>query len=97
MLSLESELVLLDFNSATYLKQEIEKRQTDMSWFRKDSQEEDEIIVEVNSTIFEALANADAVREIESETGRNLREQLTVEEVMEMEKETRLRGFIRRN
>lgn len=91
MLSLEAQFILSDFADASALLTEVKGEE--MSWFRKGSEQEDELVVEANSVIFDALANADVVREIEAETGRNLREQLTVEEVMEMERESKLRGW----
>lgn len=68
-----------------------------MSWFRKGSVEEDAMVIEATNVIFDNLANADQVKQIEVMTGKNLRDQITVEELLDMEKEREMRSFTRRN
>lgn len=68
-----------------------------MAWFRKGSVEEDVVIAESQDFVLDALSDADRVNKIDLHTGRNVRDQLTVEEAEEMEKESRLRKWGRRN
>lgn len=64
-----------------------------MAWFHRGSAEEDKIVSDVAKTLLDGVSDADQVRTIEAKHGRNLRDQLTVEEAEEMYKEGRLRGF----
>lgn len=62
-------------------------------WFRKGSADEDEMVADSHDMILDAVADADLVREIDLETGENLRDQVTVEQAIEMHRESELRRF----
>lgn len=64
-----------------------------MSWFRKDTADEDKTLAEAAETVIEGAVDADTVNRIELRTGRNLRDQLSVAEAEEMRREADLRGF----
>jgi hypothetical protein len=68
-----------------------------MAWWRKGSQEEDELMVEAADVVIDNISNADNITNIELLTGKNMRDQLTVEEVLEMDRDRQLRRFGRRN
>lgn len=68
-----------------------------MAWWRKGSQEEDEVMAEAADVVLDTLSDADKVSKIELHTGRNLRDQLTVEEAEETDKDRRLRRWPWRN
>jgi hypothetical protein len=68
-----------------------------MAWWRKGSAEEDQVVSTANDTVLDALSDADTVSKIDCLTNRNLREQLTVGEAIEMDKERQLRRFPNRN
>lgn len=68
-----------------------------MAQWKKSSSQEDEIVVESCNVIIDTLTNADSVNKIDLATGRNLRDQLTIEQVQDMDYERRLRGFKNRN
>jgi len=64
-----------------------------MAWWRKGSQDEDEMVSQAADTVIGALSDADTVGKIDTLTTRNLRDQVTVEEAMEMNSERELRRF----
>jgi len=64
-----------------------------MAWWRRGSDEEDEMVSNAADTVLGALSDADTVSKIGCVTDRNLRDQLTVEEAIEMNKERELRRF----
>lgn len=64
-----------------------------MKWFRKDSAEEDQVVAEAAKTVTEGLSDADFNGRVERANGRNLRDQMTVEQAEEIENEGKLRGF----
>lgn len=64
-----------------------------MAWFHRGSADEDKVVVEANSIVLEAVSNADTVGKIDTHSGKNIRDQLTVEQAMEMNREKELRGF----
>lgn len=68
-----------------------------MSWFRKGSEEEDKMVASANGVILDTLSDADTVKLIEGSTKKNLRDQVTVEQATELNRERELRGFSRRN
>lgn len=68
-----------------------------MAWWRRGSQDEDTVLAEAADTVLDGLSDADTVRKIGCVTDRNLRDQLTVEEAMELDRERQLRRFGRRN
>lgn len=98
MLSIENEIILHEWDVAIHTLNEIKKGKIEVTRFRLGSIEDDEIVVEANSLILDTLANADSVAAILKETNKNLRDQLSLQEAIEMHKERELRGFgIRRN
>jgi len=68
-----------------------------MAWWRKGSKEEDETYIEAADIILDCVADADGVALIDLGTGRNMRDQLTIEEAEEMYDEARLRSWKNRN
>lgn len=64
-----------------------------MAWWRKDSPDEDEMVSKAADTVISALSDADTVGKIDIITNRNLRDQLTVEQAMEINTERELRRF----
>lgn len=64
-----------------------------MAWWRRDTEDDDKTFVESTNIINAALGDGDFVNRIEAQTGKNLREQLSVEEVEEMNKEANLRRW----
>lgn len=68
-----------------------------MTWFRKGSKEEDEIVSESCDILIDEVLDADKVNKIDLHTGRNIRDQLTVEQLEDMERERTLRRFPGRN
>lgn len=69
-----------------------------MSWRRQGSVEEDKIRKEIADTLLDACSDCDRVNKIELNTGRNLRDQMTVEEAKELDRERKLLGMgVRRN
>lgn len=68
-----------------------------MAWHRKGSLEEDQVVSESIDVLLEGVSDADSVNKIDLHTGRNIREQLTVEQAEEMAREKELRRFGRRN
>lgn len=68
-----------------------------MAWWRKGSTAEDETVSAAADTVLDALSDADTVRKIDCLTDRNLRDQLTIEQAMELDRERELRRFGRRN
>lgn len=89
MFSLDTIRRWADWNTA----HSILERGEEMGFFRKDSKEEDQLVTEAHNVILDTLSNADSVGQIELMTGRNLREQLTVDQAEEMHKERELRGW----
>ena len=68
-----------------------------MAWWRKGGADEDAMVAAAADTVLDTLADADTVSRVDLHTGRNLRDQLTIEEAMELERERTLRRFARRN
>ena len=64
-----------------------------LDWTRKGSQAEDDLVTEAGNLVIESLSNADSVGKIDCVTRKNLRDQVTLEEVIEIDEERRLRGF----
>lgn len=67
------------------------------AWWRKGSQDEDDMVVAAHDLILEALADADATGKVECVTGTNWRNHLTVEQVEELRREMELRRMRNRN
>lgn len=66
-------------------------------WWRKDGPGDDEIVSDACELVIDSIADADSVNQIDKATGRNLRDQLTVEQLQEMRQESDLRKFPNRN
>ena len=81
-------LVQSFFKKIQLLKGEIE-----MAWWRRGSEEEDKIMVEAADIVIDNLVNADNVKNIETLTNKNLRDQVTIEEIEEMDKDRKLRRW----
>lgn len=64
-----------------------------MAWFHRGSEAEDKILADVANELIDGVSNADQVNTTEAKHGRNLRDQMTVEEALEMRREADLRGF----
>ena len=58
-----------------------------MSWFRKEIKAEDQEVIDAHEVVILGLGDADQVKRIELLTGRNIRDQITVEEMLEIERE----------
>lgn len=68
------------------------------AWFRQDTEAEDAMVAEAADVVLEAISDADQARTIECVTGRNYRQDLTVEEAMALHEERELRRMgARRN
>lgn len=67
------------------------------SFWRKDGPKEDEIVVEAIDTLIEGLSDSDKIAKIELRTGRNLRNQVSIEKVVEWNDERKLRSWGNRN
>lgn len=59
--------------------------------------DDDATTAEAHEFVLDALSNADAVRTIECITDRNLRDQLTIADALELQREAELRRCDRRN
>lgn len=68
-----------------------------MAWWRKGGVEEDVMVAKAADTVLDILSDADTVSRVDLHTGRNLRDQLTVGEAVELDRERELRRFARRN
>lgn len=69
-----------------------------MAWFRQDTEAEDAMVAAAADVVLEAISDADQARTIECVTGRNYRQDLTVEEAIALHEERELRRMgARRN
>ena len=68
-----------------------------MAWWRKGSTDEDAMVAKAADVVLDTVSNADTVARVDLHTGRNLRDQLTVEQAMELERERELRRMKNRN
>lgn len=68
-----------------------------MAWWRKGSADEDEMVSEAADTVLSALSDADSTRTVECRAGHNWRDDVSIEEAIEMNDERALRRFARRN
>lgn len=64
-----------------------------MAWWGRGDPKEDEIVIESIDTLIEGLSDANKIGKIEEKTGRNMRDQWTVEQVVDWEEEKRLRSW----
>ena len=62
-----------------------------MAWWRKDTDEEDATVIEAADLVLDAICDADRTRTVECVTGRNWRQDLTVEEAIALHEERELR------
>lgn len=69
------------------------KGEIEMAWWRRGSEEEDKMMVEAADLVIDNLVNADNVKNIETLTSKNLRDQVTIEEIEEMDKDRKLRRW----
>lgn len=63
------------------------------AWWRKGSSDEDDLVKAAADTVLSALSDADTVGKIDDATGRNVREQMSIEEAEALNQERELRGF----
>lgn len=68
-----------------------------MAWWRKGSVDEDKVVSEAADIVLGTLSDADTVSKVDLHTAKNLRDQLTIEEAIELNRERELRRFSRRN
>lgn len=68
-----------------------------MAWWRKGSEQEDQVVSEAAKELLEGISDADLVTKIKGETDLNLRDQITVEEAESWAKDRDLRGMRWRN
>lgn len=68
-----------------------------MAWWRKGSVEEDKEVSQANDAIIDTISDSDMVSRIERSNGRNLRDQLTLEQIEDMNRERELRRMRNRN
>lgn len=66
-------------------------------WPRQGSQAEDEMVAAAADTVLEAVSDADATRTVDCRTGRNWRDQVTLEEAVALGEERDLRKWPWRN
>ena len=62
-----------------------------MTWWRQDSDEENEMVIAVNDLVLGALSDADTTRTVECVTDRNWRNDVSVEEAERLNEERELR------
>lgn len=68
-----------------------------MAWWRKGSDEEDAAVSEAADVVLNGLSDADTVNKIGCVTNKNLRDQLSIAEAIELNRERELRRMGRRN
>ena len=64
-----------------------------MSWWRHDTDDEDAAIIAANDLVLESLADADTTGKVKNVTGRDWRDQVSVEEAEALNEERELRKF----
>lgn len=67
-----------------------------MTW-RRGGPKEDEIVILAADTVLDTLSDSDKVGKIDLHTGKNIREQLTIEQVEELHKEREYRKWQNRS
>lgn len=67
-----------------------------MTW-RRDGPKEDETVAESCDLVIDTILNADKVNRIDMSTGKNLRDQISLEQLEELHQERQDRRFTRRN
>lgn len=68
-----------------------------MAWWHKGGPKEDELIAEAADVVIDTISDGDKVSKIERATGRNLRDQISVEEAKQIDEERRWHRWPRRN
>ena len=64
-----------------------------MAWWRRDTDEEDDMVAGAADVVLEALSDADFCRTTECITGRDLREQMTIEQAIALHQERELARY----
>lgn len=82
---------LLEFTGAIYILSGA------MSWFRQGSDAEDEMVAGAADVVINSVTSADLVNRVEMSTGKNLRDQISVQELEDLNRERELRRFRNRN
>lgn len=67
-----------------------------MTW-RRGGPKEDEIVVAAADTILDSLSDADKVNTVDLHSGKNMRDQITIEQAQELHNERELRSWKNRN
>lgn len=68
-----------------------------MSLFRRGSKEEDKMVSDAHDVVLDALSDADKTNVVEAINNRNWRDQISIEEALDMHEERELRRFENRN
>lgn len=68
-----------------------------MAWWRKGTPAEDTEVSQVNDIIIDTITDSDMVSRIERNNGRNLRDQISIEQLEDMNRERELRRMRNRN
>ena len=89
MFSLETRMRWDEWNTAM----SIIRNGEEMGFYRRDSKEEDALITEAHNVVLDTLGDADVIRKIEQMTGKDLRSQISIQEVEDMYREKELRGY----
>lgn len=63
------------------------------AWWRRGSEEEDKAVADAADLVLNALVDGDATQVVECRAGRNWRDDLTVAEAEELNRERELRRF----
>lgn len=87
----EANKVLLEMATALYVLTGA------MAWWREGSEEEDDMYAKSADVVLDGLSDADKVAKVSCVTGLELRDQVTVEQAEELDRERKLRRFGRRN
>lgn len=64
-----------------------------MSWWRRETVENDSMVVEATDLVLETLSDADTVERVDCIHHKNMRDAVTVEEAQAMHEEAELRRF----
>jgi hypothetical protein len=63
------------------------------AWWRKDSDEEQQVLKDAADMVLGALSDADATRTVDCRTGHNWRDSVSIGEAIEINEERELRGM----
>lgn len=67
------------------------------AWFTRGSQDEDDMTVKAHSLVLDSVSDADTTKRVWAVTDKDWRDQLTVAEAEELNRERELRGMKNRN